>query len=314
MVVVSHGERIVFPDVNHTKADVVAYYERLAPRILEHVRGRPLSIRRYPQGLSGPGFFQKNVPAHYPASFRRLAVPRSRAATKKHAGAGRDVTVYPLLSEAEQLAYLANQGAIELHVPTVQGSDLWHPDRLVVDLDPPAGALAEVRRAALVTREALARHGLETAPVATGSKGYHVVAALQPLADVETLALALHQLATLLAAEYPDLLTTTFRIAERGGRVFVDWLRLGVGGSVVAPYSLRATAMASVATPLAWDEVETTPPNGWTLNDAERLLERPDPLAKLVRAPGDPRAFAQSVAAAFEASGLVLKPFDRFRS
>jgi bifunctional non-homologous end joining protein LigD len=314
MVTVSHGERLVFPDVNRTKADVVAYYEKLGPRILEHVRGRPLSIRRYPQGLSGPGFFQKNVPAHYPASFGRLAVPRSRAATKKHAGAERDATVYPLVRETEQLAYLANQGAIELHVPTVQGSDLWHPDRLVVDLDPPAGALAEVRRAAVVTREALARHGLTTVPVATGSKGYHVVAALQPLADVETLALALHQLATLLTAEYPELLTTTFRIAERGGRVFVDWLRLGVGGSVVAPYSLRATPFASVATPLSWNEVETTRPDGWTIDDTERLLERADPLAELARAPADPRGFTQSVATAFESSGLVLQRFDRFRS
>jgi bifunctional non-homologous end joining protein LigD len=314
MVVVSHAERVVFPEIGRTKGEVVAYYERLSRLILTHVRGRPLSIRRYPQGLSGPGFFQKNVPAHYPQTMGRVAVPRSARATKKHPGKSRDVTLYPVLSDAEHIAYLANQGAIELHVPTVRADDLWHPDRLVVDLDPPAGALDAVRRAALVTREALGEHGLETVPVATGSKGYHVVAALQPLVDVEALGLALQRLATLLTARHPELLTTTFRIAERAGRVFVDWLRLGVGGSVIAPYSLRATAQASVATPLDWNEVETTAPNAWKLSDAERLVDRTDPLAELAQRPADPRPFIQSVASAFESSGLALEPFDRFRS
>jgi bifunctional non-homologous end joining protein LigD len=314
MVVVSHAERVVFPEVGRTKGDVVAYYERMGERILVHVRERPLSIRRYPQGLSGAGFFQKNVPAHYPASIARVAVPRSPRATKKHPSKGRDETLYPVLSEAEQLAYLANQGAIELHVPTVRAADLQHPDRLVVDLDPPPCALAQVRRAALVTREALAEHGLETVPVATGSKGYHVVAALQPLADVEALALTLQRLAALLTAQHPELLTTTFRIADRGGRVFVDWMRLGVGGSVVAPFSLRATPQASVATPLDWSEVETTAPDGWKMADVERLLDRADPLAELAQRPADPRPFVDSVAAAFEKSSLVLERFDRFRS
>jgi bifunctional non-homologous end joining protein LigD len=96
--------------------------------------------------------------------------------------------------------------------------------------------------------------------------------------------------------------------------VFVDWLRLGVGGSVIAPYSLRATAHASVATPLDWAEVETTAPDAWKLDDATRLLDRPDPLAELAQRPTDPRPFVESVAAAFDKSGLALERFDRFRS
>ncbi|HZX65520.1 MAG TPA: hypothetical protein VFE76_09005, partial [Myxococcales bacterium] len=101
---VSNPDRIVFPGIGLTKGDVVAYYERIAERMLPHVAGRPVSIRRYPKGLSGPGFFQKNVPPHYPDSFERFAVPRSREASKKHpAGKDRDVTVYPILRDAEQL-------------------------------------------------------------------------------------------------------------------------------------------------------------------------------------------------------------------
>ena len=313
MVVVSHAERIVFPEIGRTKGDVVAYYERMAPRLLPHLLGRPLSIRRYPKGLSGASFFQKNVPKHYPPDIERFEVPRSAAATKKHASSQQAVTIYPIVSEQEHLAFLANQGAIELHVPTLRAEHDWHPDRFVIDLDPPPQAIEKARRAAQWTREALGELGLESAVIATGSKGYHVVAALQPAADVETLALAAHQLATLLVARHPDELTTTFRVAERGGRVFVDWLRLGLG-SVIAPYSLRATPRASVATPLAWEEIVTAAPDAFTIVDVERLLARPDTLAQLAENPAHPGSFVANVAAAFERSGLELQPFDRFRS
>src|SRR5436305_6122274 len=171
---VSNPDRIVFPEIGRTKRDVVAYYERIAPRALPHVAGRPLSIRRYPKGLSSPGFFQKNVPAHYPESIARFEVPRSRAASKKHPG-GKGFTVYPVVNDVQHLPYLANQGAIELHVPTSRAGDLFHPDRIVIDLDPPPGSFALVRRAAHLVREALAGHGLGCVPVGTGSKGYHLV-------------------------------------------------------------------------------------------------------------------------------------------
>src|SRR5579859_2181069 len=113
MIEVSHADRIVFPAIGGTKGDVVAYYERMAPRLLPHVGGRPLSIRRYPKGLAEPGFFQKNVPAHYPPSIERFAVPRSPQASKKHPRRGSeapDVTLYPIVRDPDSIAYLANQG------------------------------------------------------------------------------------------------------------------------------------------------------------------------------------------------------------
>src|SRR5689334_16287314 len=163
MVEVSNAGRIVFPEVKRTKGEVVAYYERVAPRALVHVTDRPLSIRRFPKGLAGPGFFQKNVPPYYPESIGRFEIPRSKAAAKLHPrkGGGKDeVTVYPLVREAEHLAYLANQGAIELHVPTSRVPDLDRPDRVVLDLDPPPDALALVRRAAMLIRDTLGELGL----------------------------------------------------------------------------------------------------------------------------------------------------------
>src|SRR5215472_3818344 len=178
MIEVSKADRVDLPEIGRTKGDVVRYYERIAPRAFVHVEGRMLSIRRYPKGLSGPGFFQKNVPAHYPPEIERYDVPRSHEASKKHrddAARARDVTTYPVLRAADQLPYVANQGAIELHVSTMRVYSFC-PDRLVVDLDPPKGALDLVRRAARVVREALAEWSVPSVPVATGSKGYHVVA------------------------------------------------------------------------------------------------------------------------------------------
>ncbi|HEY6880512.1 MAG TPA: non-homologous end-joining DNA ligase [Polyangiales bacterium] len=313
MVNVSNADRIVFPERGRTKGNVVAYYERIAPRALPHLLDRPLSIRRFPKGLAEPGFFQKNVPAHYPASIARVSVPRSREASKRHKKTTEpDVTVYPLVREPEHLAYLANQGAIELHVPSSRFSASFRPDKLIIDLDPPAGAIEEVRRAALLVREALARYGLETAPMATGSKGYHVVAAIEPSEGADALWLTAYKFATLLAAAQPDLLTVAFRIALRQGRVFVDWLRNSAAAHAIAPYSLRANARAGVATPLSWDELATVAPDAFTIDDVETLLVREDSLAKLT--PGDTQRYVREVDEDFARAGLVLEPFDRFRS
>jgi bifunctional non-homologous end joining protein LigD len=316
MVEVSHADRVVFPEVGRTKGEVVAYYERIAARALPHLAERPLSIKRYPKGIGAPGFFQKNVPPHYPKSMNRVAIPRSAAAARKTKGKRDDpeVTVYPIVRDADELAFLANQGAIELHVPTSRASSLLAPDRLVIDLDPPPGAVDLVRRAAFLARDALGALGLPTVPVATGSKGYHLVATIAPTLGFEVVGAAMQKAAALLAARHPDELTITFRIAARGHRVFVDWLRNFPVATVVAPFSLRARARATVAAPLAWSEVEATPPDAFAIGDVERLLDRPDPLAELASRPIDAAAFSAAVDAAFADAGLVLQPFDRFRA
>ena len=141
-----------------------------------------------------------------------------------------------------------------------------------------------------------------------------MVAAIQPSAFTETLALGAQKFAELLAAAHPDEFTTSYRIAQRGDRVFIDWLRNNPLSSVIAPYSLRATPRATVATPLSWDELATTNPDAFAIDDVDRLLDRPDSLAQLAATPSDPQRFVTAVETAFERSGLVLVPFDRFRS
>jgi bifunctional non-homologous end joining protein LigD len=312
VVEITNADRVVFPEVGITKGDVVHYYQRIAPRLLPYVIGRPLSIKRYPKGVAAPGFFQKNVPPHYPASIRRFSVPRAKGTGKKASAS--EVTIYPIVEDAEHLAYLGNQGAIELHVPTSRADDLLRPDRLIIDLDPPAGATDLVRRAAHLTREALAKLGLETTPVATGSKGYHLVAPIVPEVGVGTIASTLQKVAALLATRHPDELTTVFRIAGRGLRVFVDWLRNNPIATAVVPYSIRARPRASVATPLEWSEVDTVAPDAFTIRDIDALLDRPDPLDEMARSPQRVEPFIAAVDEAFASSGLTLETFDRFRS
>src|SRR5262249_21971263 len=159
-----------------------------------------------------------------------------------------------------------------------------------------------VRRAAHLAREKLATLGLTTVAVATGSKGYHLVAAIRPTLDPWTIAVSTQKAAALLCADHPAELTTVFRKALRGGRVFIDWLRNNPGATVVAPYSLRARPRASVATPLRWEEIDGAAPDAFTIDDVDRLLDRPDPLADLAEAAQDAAPFVAAVDAAFERS------------
>ena len=302
-IAVSNAGRVVFPDPGHTKGEVVAYYERAAARMLVHLAGRPVTIRRYPKGLAGPGFFQKNTPAHYPAWIERIEMPRREGAT-----------VHPSVADAEGVAYLANQGALEIHAPTVRAPRLGHPDRLLLDLDPPPGEVALVRRAAHLVREAMEGFGMPTTPVVTGSKGYHLVAPIAPTADMETIATSMQELAALLVARHPDVLTLVFRVAKRGRRVFADWLRNGHGATAVVPYSLRARPGAPVAVPIRWQELDTTAPDAFRLATIDARLAEADPLAELAARAPDPAPFVAAIHAAFEESGLELAVFDRFRS
>jgi bifunctional non-homologous end joining protein LigD len=319
MVTVTHPERVVFPESGHTKGEVVEWYRRAAPRILGHAGGRPLSLKRFPRGVGGQGFFQKNAAAHYPAFIERVDIPKKGG-----------VTQHPVVRDAEGIVYLANQNVLELHVPTVRTEHLLAPDRLVVDLDPPAGEVDLVRRAARIVGDELSALGLKTVPMATGSKGFHVVAPVAPTAGLDETALAMHRLGTLLAHRHPDELTIVFRVAKRGRRVFVDFLRNFHGATAVAPWSLRARARPTVAMPLSWDELDRVQPDSFVLprGDAEGAagegggddalspvarLARPDPLLELAERRQDPAPFLQAVERAFVDEGLELVTFDRFR-
>jgi bifunctional non-homologous end joining protein LigD len=298
---VSHADRIVFPDAGITKGEVVGYYEAIGPTMLPHVAGRPLTLQRFPKGITAKGFMQKNAPDHFPPTIGRIEVPKQDG-----------VTVYPVVTEAHSLPYLANQGTITFHVWSTTVDHLETPDRIVFDLDPDEGDLAGVRRAASLVKELLEDLGLDCVPVATGSKGYHVVAPVAPTIDYEQVSHATQAAATLLAQRHEDLLTVEFRKTNRRGRVFVDWLRNHGGATSVAPWSLRPRPGAPVAVPLAWDELAGTAPDAVHLRDLDH--RRGDPLVALMDDPPDATDAVAAIEAMVEEAGVEIAPFDRFRS
>jgi bifunctional non-homologous end joining protein LigD len=305
----SSPDKVMFPGGDshpeYTKADLVGYYDRVADKMLPMLLGRPLTLHRFPQGIGAKGFMQKNVADHFPASIERHEVPKQEGGT----------TVYPVVTQSGDIPWLANQGTITFHIwtTTVEADETIGPDWLVLDLDPADSNHAEgadVHRVATATRAVLDEFGLDSHPVATGSKGFHLWVALDRSRRHDDVAVANRALAGLVVARHPDVATTEFLKKDRKGRVFVDWLRANRGATVVAPLSLRAKPAAPVATPLGWDEVAGTAPNRWTIADQDRLLTRPmltEVVTERHRLP------AEDIVSAARDAGVDLDtPFDRF--
>jgi bifunctional non-homologous end joining protein LigD len=297
---VSNADRVVFPADGITKGEVFDYYQAVAPGLLPFVEGRALTVERYPKGIGGQGFMQKNAPAHYPGHIGRHETPKEGGGT----------TVYPVVSDEEGILYFANLGVITFHVPPVRVEDLRHPDWIIWDLDPPPGGVDLVRRAAVAMRSLLEGIGIDTWPMTSGSKGYHLRAKVTPALDTEEAAGLARGVAALAELAEPDLLTLAFLKKERGGRVFVDWLRNAPYSTAVAPWSLRPRDGAPVAAPLTWEEVGHIEPDEVRISDALARLAS-DPWSGIVAQ--DVSALAPLVAETVEEAGIHLEPFDRFR-
>ncbi len=241
---VSNPDKVMFPETGTTKARLVEHYETVAPLMLPWVSGRPLTLERYPGGTAKKGFFQKNASKHFPASIQRVPVPKNDG-----------TVIHPVIDAADDLAYLANQGTVTFHVWTSKVPDLDHPDHLVLDLDPSEEDLSKIREVAEVTRSVMERFGLAPVLVASGSRGFHLWAAIQPDHDFAAVARAAWCLAALVAAGTPGIATTEFLKRERGNRVFVDWLRNRWAQSIACPYSVRSRPAPTLAVPLRWVEL-----------------------------------------------------------
>jgi bifunctional non-homologous end joining protein LigD len=298
---VTHPDRVVFPDDGITKGEVVAYYQFVADRMLPFIAGRALSVERFPQGIGGKGFMQKNAPDHYPEDLvGRHEVPKEGGGT----------TIYPVVDSAEGVAYFANFGVITFHVPSVLIEDEEHPDWVIWDLDPPPDRVDLVREAAAALRSILEDHGIPTYPLASGSKGYHLRARLEPTLDIEDVAGLARGIAALAEAAHPDLMTVAFRKADRGDRVFVDWLRNSGRSTSVVPWSLRPRPGAPVAAPLSWEELASVAPDGIRLRTVDERLGA-DPWAD--QEPVDLAQEVETVERAVADAGIELEQFDRFR-
>lgn len=289
----TNPDKVMFPEPGFTKADLVGYYAAVADRMVPWLAGRPLTLERYPDGVGAKGFMQKNAASHFSDHIERVEVPKS------------DGTVnHPVIRDAEGLTELANQGTIAFHVWTAASPDLDHPTHVVLDLDPEEGDVEACREVARTAREVLDAFGLEGGLVASGKKGFHIWVAVADLTYEEAAATS-RGIAGIMAARVPEFATTEFLKKNRGGRVFVDWLRNRWAQSIVCPWSVRVTPSATVATPVAWDDLASSSPDDWNLRTA---LGRP------ALAEGVPqRVDTGRVVEAARSAGVDMdSDFDRF--
>ncbi|MCX4743898.1 non-homologous end-joining DNA ligase [Streptomyces antibioticus] len=255
-----------------TKADLVAYYSAAAEFMLPHLRGRPLMLERYPDGLDGPRFMQKNTPDHYPEWVTRVEMPKE-GGTVRHL----------VCDDPATLVLLADQACLTLHRWLSRADRPDRPDLMVFDLDP-AGTgtdtddFAPVREAARRVHALLDRLGLPCAPMTTGSRGLHVVVPLERRHDFDEVRAFARDAAELLVAEHPDRLTVAARKKDRGDRLYLDVQRNAYAQTVVAPYTVRARPGAPVATPFDWEQLDDPGlgPRRWNVADAlEQARTRP---------------------------------------
>ena len=263
MITITHPEKILFPEEGITKGELAAYYESIASVMLPHIRARPITMERFHRGIGAPGFFQKDVSKGFPDWLERVAVPK-KGGTVHH----------PIVRDARDLLWLANQNCITPHVWTSRAPQLYHPDICVFDLDPSEDNPAALREAALELRDLLDELGLESWVKTSGSKGFHIVAALDGKAGFGDVFRFANHVGTLLVGRHPDRLTQEFSKADRQGRIYVDTGRNGYSATFAAAYAVRAKAAAPVSAPCTWAEIERgdVGPRSFTLRTMSRRI------------------------------------------
>jgi bifunctional non-homologous end joining protein LigD len=244
MDLISHPDKVLFPRDGITKGDLAAYYEAIAPLMLPHVRGRPVTMERFPSGIGQKGFLQKDVSKGFPAWLQRVEAPKKGG-----------VVHYPLIDESRALLWMANQNCITPHVWTSRTPRLYQPDVCVFDLDPSVEDVGAVQRAALVVRDVLAEAGLASWVKTSGSKGFHIVAPLDSESDFEDVSALADVIGRRVVEREPELLTMEFMKADRGGRIFMDINRNDYGATFASAYAVRARPGAPVSAPCTWDEI-----------------------------------------------------------
>ncbi|HKX25502.1 MAG TPA: non-homologous end-joining DNA ligase [Actinomycetota bacterium] len=271
---ISHADKMLFPGDGITKGDLVDYYVRVAEVMVPHVRDRPLTQHRWPDGLGGEDFWHKQIPKYFPEWIERVEVETNKGPQQQ-----------VLANDPAVLAYLANQNCITPHTWMSRRDRLNEPDLIVFDLDPATERdFGAVRAAARLVREILTDLGLVPFVKTTGSKGLHVTVPIRPDRDFESVHGFAAMLAELLVNEDPGHLTTEFYKRKREGRIFVDIHRNAYAQTAVPPYAVRARAGAPVAAPIEWDELGRVTPSRFTIRNLDRRLrQRGDPWAGMHR-------------------------------
>lgn len=271
----SNLDKVLYPEAGFTKGQVIEYYTRVAPVLLPHLRGRPLTLKRYPDGVEGPFFYEKQCPRHRPDWVRTAPVWSRHNARTIH---------YCLADDLPTLVWLANLADLELHTSLALAADVTCPTVIAFDLDPgPPATIVECARVALELRDIFDDLGMAAFPKTSGSKGMQVYVPLNtPTSYEQTKGFALG-LAQLLERRHPELVVSDMKKALRAGRVLVDWSQNDEHKTTVDVYSLRARPQPTVSTPLRWEEVEAVLDSG----DAEAVAFTSDQVLARVAERGD---------------------------
>jgi bifunctional non-homologous end joining protein LigD len=244
--VITHPEKVLFPDDGITKGELASYYEMIAPLMVPHIRARPVTMERYPAGIGQKGFFHKDVSKGFPDWLERVEVPKKDG-----------IVHHPLIVDTRSLLWVTNQNTITPHVWTSRAPDLYYPDICVFDLDPSTDGEPDVlRAAALGLRDLLHELGLPSWVKTSGSKGFHIVVPLDGKTNMGEVAGFAHRVGAVSVQRDPTHLTQEFNKADRSGRIYVDTGRNGYSATFAAAYAVRAKPGAPVSAPCTWEEIE----------------------------------------------------------
>jgi bifunctional non-homologous end joining protein LigD len=279
-VLITHPDRIYFPEPRITKGEVLAYYRDVAPFLLPHLAGRPLVLERWPEGITGQSFYQKDLPTFVPEWLRRHTMEYRHARRTVH---------HPLVDDVADLLYLVNLGTLTLHAFLSRTVDLEHPDHVVIDIDPPdsppatsgghprpdGGAFSLAVETAHLLRDELVSAGMDPLVKTSGRQGLHLALPLDGSLDFGEVRASLTDLFDRLISRHPDRLTRESRLEQRNGRVYLDALRMALGATVVPPYVVRSTPQATVSMPVTWQELRRLEsPDVFTVRTAPARLAR----------------------------------------
>ena len=293
---VTHPEKVLFPDCGVSKGELCAYYDAIAPVMLPHMSGRPVTLERFPGGIGAKGFIQKDVVKGFPEWLRRVEVQRR----ERRAGREEAPVHYALAFEARDLVWMANQNSITPHVWASRVPELDAPDCCLFDLDPARDDPEALRRAALAVRDLLAELGLQSFVKTSGSKGFHILVALDGTAPFESTWRFGLGVGAVLVRRFPELFTQEFIKADRHDRILIDTGRNSRGATFAAAYAVRARPGAPVSAPCTWAEIEAgaIQPQSVTLRTMAKRLEAHGDLWTSLEASGHPLAKAEEQLAA----------------
>ena len=265
-IAVTNLEKVLYPETGTTKGEVIDYYTAIAPAMLPHLAGRPVTRKRWPNGVEQGAFFEKNLATSAPQWLDRRRIQHSDR-----------VVVYPVFHSVAELAWLGQQAALEAHVPQWRfvGDVPGKATRVVFDLDPGDGVdLDRCAEVAVAVRDMIAGIGLTAYPVTSGSKGIHLYVPLEKELTTSGASTIAKHVATLLETSMPDLVTSSMAKVERPGKIFLDWSQNNGNKTTIAPYSMRGRAHPTVAAPRSWEEIERGGLTQLTFTDVLERFER----------------------------------------